>query len=52
MTELPFQIDLRFEARNMEHFRDNFRDVDFVKFPTPLRPFVTRSVLVETFEVS
>ncbi|KAG7258406.1 hypothetical protein CRUP_038308 [Coryphaenoides rupestris] len=32
--------------------KQNFQDVDFVKFPTPLRPFVTRSVLVETFEES
>ncbi|KAG7230933.1 hypothetical protein INR49_024961 [Caranx melampygus] len=46
------QIDLRFEARNIEHFRDNFREVDYVKFPTPLRPFVTRTILVETFEES
>lgn len=46
------QIDLRFEAKNMEHFRHNFRDVDYVKFPTPLRPFVTRTILVETFEES
>ncbi|XP_022611670.1 uncharacterized aarF domain-containing protein kinase 2 [Seriola dumerili] len=46
------QIDLRFEARNIEHFRDNFRDVDYVKFPTPLRPFITRTILVETFEES
>ncbi|XP_018531481.1 LOW QUALITY PROTEIN: uncharacterized aarF domain-containing protein kinase 2 [Lates calcarifer] len=46
------QIDLRFEARNIERFRDNFRDVDYVKFPTPLRPFVTRTILVETFEES
>ncbi|XP_028814516.1 uncharacterized aarF domain-containing protein kinase 2 isoform X2 [Denticeps clupeoides] len=46
------QIDLRFEARNFERFRENFRDVDFVKFPMPLRPFVTSTVLVETFEES
>nr|XP_057930949.1 uncharacterized aarF domain-containing protein kinase 2 [Doryrhamphus excisus] len=46
------QIDLRFEARNIEHFRENFRQVDYVKFPTPLRPFVTRTILVETFEES
>ena len=25
--------------------------MEYVKFPTPLRPFVTRSILVETFEV-
>lgn len=52
LAEFLFQIDLRFEARNIERFRDNFRDVDYVKFPTPLRPFVTRTILVETFEVS
>lgn len=46
------QIDLRFEARNIELFRENFRDVEYVKFPTPLRPFVTRTILVETFEES
>ncbi|KAA0724789.1 putative aarF domain-containing protein kinase 2 [Triplophysa tibetana] len=46
------QIDLRFEAQNMEKFQKNFRDLDYVKFPTPLRPFVTRSVLVETYEES
>lgn len=36
----------------MELFRENFRNVDYVRFPTPLRPFVTRTILVETFEVS
>ncbi|XP_026719531.1 uncharacterized aarF domain-containing protein kinase 2, partial [Athene cunicularia] len=46
------QIDLRYEARNLERFRQNFLDVDFVKFPTPLRPLVTADVLVETFEES
>uniref|UniRef100_A0A8C4Z354 ABC1 atypical kinase-like domain-containing protein n=1 Tax=Gadus morhua TaxID=8049 RepID=A0A8C4Z354_GADMO len=46
------QIDLRFEATNIEKFRENFQDVEYVKFPTPLRPFVTRSILVETFEES
>lgn len=42
---------MRYEARNLERFRQNFLDVDFVKFPTPLRPLVTTDVLVETFEV-
>ncbi|XP_054895669.1 uncharacterized aarF domain-containing protein kinase 2 [Poeciliopsis prolifica] len=46
------QIDLRFEARNIERFQENFRDVDNIRFPTPLRPFVTRNILVETFEES
>ncbi|XP_042325846.1 uncharacterized aarF domain-containing protein kinase 2 [Sceloporus undulatus] len=46
------QIDLRYEARNLERFRFNFRDVDYVKFPIPLHTFVTRNILVETFEES
>uniref|UniRef100_A0A6J0U662 Uncharacterized aarF domain-containing protein kinase 2 n=1 Tax=Pogona vitticeps TaxID=103695 RepID=A0A6J0U662_9SAUR len=46
------QIDLRYEARNLEHFRLNFQDVDYVKFPIPLHPYVTRNILVETFEES
>uniref|UniRef100_A0A8D0KXX9 AarF domain containing kinase 2 n=1 Tax=Strix occidentalis caurina TaxID=311401 RepID=A0A8D0KXX9_STROC len=46
------QIDLRYEARNLERFRQNFLDVNFVKFPTPVRPLVTTDVLVETFEES
>ncbi|XP_038636190.1 uncharacterized aarF domain-containing protein kinase 2 [Scyliorhinus canicula] len=49
MTRL---IDLRYEAKNMERFRENFQDVESVKFPIPLRPFVTRTILVETFEES
>ncbi|KAL4625060.1 putative aarF domain-containing protein kinase 2 [Arapaima gigas] len=46
------QIDLRYEAQNFERFQVNFQNVDFVKFPTPLRPFVTRDILVETYEES
>ncbi|XP_076863149.1 putative aarF domain-containing protein kinase 2 [Brachyhypopomus gauderio] len=46
------QIDLRFEAKNIEKFKRNFKDFECVKFPTPLRPFVTRTVLVETYEES
>lgn len=45
------QIDLRYEARNLELFQCNFLNVNSVKFPTPLRPFVTKDVLVETYEV-
>lgn len=46
------QIDLRYEARNLEHFQCNFLNVKSVRFPTPLHPFVTRDVLVETYEES
>ncbi|XP_067906829.1 uncharacterized aarF domain-containing protein kinase 2 isoform X2 [Heterodontus francisci] len=49
MTQL---IDLRYEAKNMERFRENFQDMESVQFPVPLRPFVTRTILVETFEES
>ncbi|CAN2387229.1 kinase 2 [Pristimantis euphronides] len=44
------QIDLHFEARNLETFQQKFEKIDFIKFPTPLRPFVTKNILVETFE--
>ncbi|MEE6477731.1 hypothetical protein FKM82_011605 [Ascaphus truei] len=44
------QIDLRFEARNLELFQQNFETVDFIRCPTPLQPFITKNVLVETFE--
>ncbi|XP_045123612.1 uncharacterized aarF domain-containing protein kinase 2-like isoform X5 [Portunus trituberculatus] len=47
---LAAQIDLRVEARNLENFSENFVDVPFIKFPRPLRPYVTSKVLVETFE--
>lgn len=43
---------MHYEARNLERFRQNFLDVDFVKFPTPVHPLVTTDVLVETFEES
>ncbi|KAL8222097.1 UNVERIFIED_CONTAM: hypothetical protein K2H54_074920 [Gekko kuhli] len=46
------QIDLRYEARNLERFHHNFRDEGSVKFPVPLLPFVTRNILVETFEAA
>lgn len=50
-SSTSLQIDLRFEAKNLERFRLNFQEVDYVKFPIPLHPFVTRNILVETFEV-
>lgn len=36
----------------MDLFRENFRSHEFVKVPRPVYPLVTKSVLVETFEVS
>uniref|UniRef100_A0A8D1G637 AarF domain containing kinase 2 n=1 Tax=Sus scrofa TaxID=9823 RepID=A0A8D1G637_PIG len=52
LIPVAVKIDLRYEARNLEHFQCNFLHVNSVKFPTPLRPFVTRDVLVETYEES
>lgn len=46
------QIDLRYEARNLEHFQHNFENMTSVKFPTPLHPLITRDILVETYEES
>lgn len=46
------QIDLRYEARNLEHFQHNFQDMASVKFPTPIHPLITRDILVETYEES
>lgn len=39
-----FQINLKVEADNLERFSENFADVPFVKFPRPLRPYVTPMV--------
>ncbi|EGV94235.1 uncharacterized aarF domain-containing protein kinase 2 isoform X2 [Cricetulus griseus] len=46
------QTDLRYEARNLEHFQHNFENMASVKFPTPLHPLITRDILVETYEES
>ncbi|XP_040197625.1 uncharacterized aarF domain-containing protein kinase 2 [Rana temporaria] len=44
------QMNLKYEAKNLEIFQEKFEKIDFIKFPIPLRPFVTRNILVETFE--
>ncbi|XP_042218593.1 uncharacterized aarF domain-containing protein kinase 2-like isoform X2 [Homarus americanus] len=45
------QINLKTEAENLETFSENFADISFIKFPRPLRPYVTKKqVLVETYE--
>ncbi|CAD7697705.1 unnamed protein product [Ostreobium quekettii] len=45
------QLDLVREAKNLEKFNKNFRWWSQIGFPDPLHPFVTPSVLVETFEI-
>lgn len=47
---LSAQTDLLNEAKNLDIFSTYFEDVQTVKFPKPLRPYVTSKVLVETFE--
>ncbi|ROT79188.1 putative uncharacterized aarF domain-containing protein kinase 2-like, partial [Penaeus vannamei] len=47
---MSYQIDLKLEAENLELFAENFADNPYVRFPRILRPYVTRKVLVETFE--
>lgn len=44
------QINLVTEAENLETFSENFSEVPFIRFPRPLRPYVTKKVLVETYE--
>ncbi|XP_064105098.1 uncharacterized aarF domain-containing protein kinase 2-like [Macrobrachium nipponense] len=44
------QVNLKKEAENMELFSENFAEITAIKFPRPLRPYVTQKVLVETFE--
>ncbi|KAK7086347.1 putative aarF domain-containing protein kinase 2 [Halocaridina rubra] len=44
------QINLRKEADNLELFTENFADIPSIRFPRPLRPYVTQKVMVETFE--
>lgn len=44
------QVNLKKEAENMELFSENFAEVTAIKFPRPLRPYVTQKVIVETFE--
>ncbi len=50
---LERQLDLRVEATNLERFRANFETRNgsepLVDFPVPLRPWVSRGALVESF---
>ena len=44
------QLDLRIEAVNLIHFRENFRDDDQFVFPYPYLNLTTSSLLVESYE--
>jgi aarF domain-containing kinase len=43
------QLDLAVEAKNMLRFQHNFRDQWTVDFPTPLYPYVSKGVIIESF---
>ena len=43
------QVDLTLEARNLDTFNRNFKNVNNVVFPQPIWPYVTEEVLIETF---
>lgn len=45
------QLDMELEAYNLLRFQQIMGDNEDVRFPTPLFPYVTKRVLVETFEV-
>ena len=51
VSNFPPQLDLQLEAENLCKFQELLGGYSSVKFPTPIHPFVTRSVLVESFEV-
>ena len=42
---------MELEAKNLRRFQQIMGDNENIKFPTPLFPYVTKRVLVETFEV-
>lgn len=44
------QADFRFEGQNLDYFNENFKDSLNVCFPKVYHPYVSHSVLVETFE--
>lgn len=50
-AESLLQLDMEVEARNLSKFNGLMQGYDNVKFPTPLYPFVTKTVLVESYEV-
>jgi ABC1 atypical kinase-like domain len=42
------QLDLRLEASNLSQFSTKFANDPWAAFPTPIKGFVTRNVLIET----
>lgn len=46
---MRLQLDLRIEAANLSHFRQNFQSRTTASFPYPYTEYTTRQVLVEEF---
>jgi aarF domain-containing kinase len=44
------QTDLRFEAKNLDEFNSRFAKNPNVIFPVPVSPYISASVLVESWE--
>lgn len=44
------QLDMEQEAKNLCRFRDQTTGYGNIKFPTPIYPYITKDVLVESFE--
>ncbi len=51
-THTHTQLDLKEEAKNLWRFHRLLHYYSKVKFPTPIQPYVTNTVLVESFEVN
>jgi len=49
-TMMVEQMDLRIEAKNLQRFGENFKDIPNVTFPRVYTDHVTADVLVESFE--
>lgn len=47
---LVSQTDLRLEARSLKLFNEKFEKNPHVIFPRPIEPYISASILTETFE--
>jgi aarF domain-containing kinase len=48
-TSLSLQVDLRYEAKNLQRFCENFKHLPQVTFPQPYMELTSEKVMVETF---
>mmetsp|Transcript_108171 Transcript_108171/g.183022 ORF Transcript_108171/g.183022 Transcript_108171/m.183022 type:complete len:287 (+) Transcript_108171:1236-2096(+) len=45
---LSLQVDMRYEAENLEAFNENFKDSKYIVFPKPVKELCGKQVLVES----